>query len=418
MKKNREDGLSPTGVEQIVEACNKLADADRAPTVVRYSLAASCVDTSNIIQNRLRLGRDRILPEYTFLDPRAIGAWDMMSKVDVEPAVWALDYDEAGIDGSGGRPPPNEDSTPNETLGEQAIRLRQLLSLLETLYSGDTILLVFPDGTGPALLSAMIAGIPYNEVHQLEYAPGEVRFDITYESTRALFREKKISSVVGSATSYDDIIQNGRKTLAELKASASDIGQTRYVNLRDKKIEEERLEVEEVVEAKYRRQRLAKLEEENMRKKRQLQYSADNDLSSSSQFLLGVGGMLAAAGAGLAINRNESSSSEVELLVDRTKEETDTRAAMYTSNPEKTVVNGGGTSVFLSTPRPLDPKESAEKAMQEYLDRDDGGADWIRVMADIIQEPDDEEEDTIFATSSTATDKNKQQFWNESEPFQ
>lgn len=44
--------------------------------------------------------------------------------------------------------------------------------MLETQYSGDTVVLVFPDGTGPALLSAMIAGVPFNRVHELEYQPG------------------------------------------------------------------------------------------------------------------------------------------------------------------------------------------------------------------------------------------------------
>ena len=44
-----------------------------------------------------------------------------------------------------------------------------LYIVLETQYSGDDILLIFPDGTSPALLSCMIAGIPYNRVHELEF---------------------------------------------------------------------------------------------------------------------------------------------------------------------------------------------------------------------------------------------------------
>ena len=45
---------------------------------------------------------------------------------------------------------------------------------------------IFPDGTGPALLSCLIAGIPLNRVHELHFAPGEVRTDITYDSVRAM----------------------------------------------------------------------------------------------------------------------------------------------------------------------------------------------------------------------------------------
>jgi hypothetical protein len=63
-----------------------------------------------------------------------------MMTTKIRDAVWAFDHDAAGIDGLGGRPPENEDGTPNETLSDQATRLRQLLSILESQYSGDTIL--------------------------------------------------------------------------------------------------------------------------------------------------------------------------------------------------------------------------------------------------------------------------------------
>jgi hypothetical protein len=56
----------------------------------------------------------------------------------------------------------------------------------ETYNSGDTVLFIFPDGTGPALLSCLIAGIPLNRAHELDFAPGEVRMDMTYDSIRAL----------------------------------------------------------------------------------------------------------------------------------------------------------------------------------------------------------------------------------------
>ena len=50
----------------------------------------------------------------------------------------------------GGRPPPNDDGTPAEILSDQVVRVRQLLSVTETLAAGDVVVLVFPDGTGPA----------------------------------------------------------------------------------------------------------------------------------------------------------------------------------------------------------------------------------------------------------------------------
>lgn len=90
------------------------------------------------------------------MDPRGVGVWDGGSN---EAAIWALDYLEAGVEGrvrqyfsfydtiliafqlltfsvtsrQSGRPPPNDDGTANETLHEQMIRLRQLMSSEYTL---------------------------------------------------------------------------------------------------------------------------------------------------------------------------------------------------------------------------------------------------------------------------------------------
>ena len=93
----------------------------------------------------------------------------MLSYSQTRPAVWALDAMEAGTDGTGGRPPANDDGTPvgacarlcqflilfvaipilsyvshpilryvrqNETLADQAVRLRQVMSSKNTFVWG------------------------------------------------------------------------------------------------------------------------------------------------------------------------------------------------------------------------------------------------------------------------------------------
>jgi broad specificity phosphatase PhoE len=72
-----------------------------------------------------------------------------------------------------------------------AVRLRQLISVLETQYSGDVVLVVAGDGTTLALLSCMMAGIPFDHVHELEYKPGEVRLNVTMDSTLAFWKERQ-----------------------------------------------------------------------------------------------------------------------------------------------------------------------------------------------------------------------------------
>jgi len=110
---NREAALSPTtGIEQMQKAAQQMEQAQRTPGIIKFSLAASCIDSSNVIGNVFNLGRDRIVPEFTFLDPRGIGQWEMFRYSSTKPAVWALDVMEAGAEGTGGRPPANQDGTP------------------------------------------------------------------------------------------------------------------------------------------------------------------------------------------------------------------------------------------------------------------------------------------------------------------
>jgi broad specificity phosphatase PhoE len=96
---NRDSALSDEGISQVEATCQYLKEKDINPTIVMYSLAASSMDTANIIGRELRLGRDRLVPEFTYLDPRAIGMWDCGTLSSTEAAVWAMDNDEAGAYG-------------------------------------------------------------------------------------------------------------------------------------------------------------------------------------------------------------------------------------------------------------------------------------------------------------------------------
>jgi len=176
---SREGALSPLGAEQVQSAINAMESRGINPSVVKYSLATSSMETTEAIASQLFLGRNRLIPEFTFMDPRAVGEWNELSFNTTREAVWAMDNAEAGSLGTGGLPPPTEDGTPHETIADQVIRLRQLISILETQWSGDTILLVFPDGSSPAVLTCLFGGIPLNRAHEIEFSPGEIRFDIT-----------------------------------------------------------------------------------------------------------------------------------------------------------------------------------------------------------------------------------------------
>ena len=236
---NRENALSENGTAQVQAACVNMVERDFNPSVVLYPTAANAIDTADFVASEMRIGRNRVLPEYTNLDGRGIGKFDMNEREAVRSAIWALDA-ESGPEGRDGeRPPATDDGTPNETLANQITRLRQLMAVCETNFSGDDVLFVFPDNTGPALLSCMIAGVPVNRVHELEWSPGEVRYDIGMESTLARLQG-------GPSKEYAETIKRGKIQLANFQKHPE-----LMVNIKEKRLMEEvRAEEERARKAK------------------------------------------------------------------------------------------------------------------------------------------------------------------------
>lgn len=446
---NREDALSPKGHEQVVEACQPLKNEANRPTVVKFGLGAASIDTSDILGYELQLGRDRLIPEYTYLDPRSIGQWDRRSKSEYESAVWALDMD-------GGRPPAHDDGTSDETLQEPMIRLRQLMSVLETHYSGDTILLVFADGTTPAVLSCMMAGIPLAQCHALEFGPGELRQNVNYDSVWSLFRDHKTD------TRYLAKVEEGKATLENIKQTEALVvaAQKREDDAIEQQKQEEKLRVSKQLEEgrKFREQRLRdeeqkrkdlrKIREEQARLAKQMHVdqSSERNLSRES-VLLGVlaTGIVSGVQQGEESSRDHFGTSNVTCNEPRTSLKAATPLALTFANgtnvvgPELTAVvprvrvtmkndtemdhaAGGLRNLDLSAPLvfPRGPTKSrspvsgadkqkstqadwnygtkfkevlespaelaAEEAMEAYLNEDDGEGAWLISLHDILHE--------------------------------
>lgn len=55
--------------------------------------------------------------------------------------------------------PPIDDGTPNESVSDVFVRVTQLMSILETQYSGDTIIIVSPDSDNLTILQAGLVGL-------------------------------------------------------------------------------------------------------------------------------------------------------------------------------------------------------------------------------------------------------------------
>ena len=387
---NREAALSEIGVEQVREACRFLKSTGSAPTVVRYSLAAAAIDSANIVGEELNIGRDRLVPEFNYMDPRAIGMWDMAALNATEEAVWALDADEAGTYGKGGRPPPNEDGTPAETLSDQAVRLTNLMSVLETLYSGDVVLLVFPDGTGPALLSCLMGGINLNRVHELSFRPGELRVDVDYNSINAIASQPPSSS-------YMDILQRGRSELKQLRDNPDILR-----NKKDLKYEEER--EQERIEQEAKREEEAKAKELERQRKREERIQMKNNTSSNNSLgasSLGIAGaVLGGAAFALSVFQSDDEADEIVLggdnVTDTDKDEESSLNSTVLSSDEDTEEIDLTTLPNLTPEWMLEEDNNVPPPIQlSDIDYDEA---WLGTISDIINDSDDED------TSSPALD--------------
>ncbi|XP_022843441.1 uncharacterized protein LOC111366996 [Olea europaea var. sylvestris] len=111
-----------------------------------------------------------IVPEYSFLDARGLGAYEG-KKLDSISEVYASDSLSPNT-----KPPPIDDGTPNESVSDVFVRVTQLMSILETQYSGDTVIIVSPDSDNLTVLQAGLVGLDLRRHRDLAFVPGEVRF--------------------------------------------------------------------------------------------------------------------------------------------------------------------------------------------------------------------------------------------------
>lgn len=338
---------------------------------------------------------------------------------------------------------------------------------METQYSGDTVILVFPDGTGPALLSCMIAGIPYNRVHELHYRPGEIRLNVNQKTTRDLFNSGQVLP-----ENYKERLAEGRQELKRLRS----IKPEDIVNVRDERAEKDRLEMEagaieraKKKEAKDKQDELARQARarqiEQEREKRLQQKASSGDVNDSaaidSSTMIAASAAVGSLGAAALIVGDDKDEKSTDIInatasdcdshtgptdiaieerpvVDILDAPLSTDADLSPSivlpfgggsnnvtdghgdddeyfpstvirqdrvkelvpvggleeNATETMrVNGDRRATFPPPRKEQDRVKAAEDAMKEYMERDDGGSDWLLLMSDLMLEPDEDDKD-------------------------
>lgn len=165
-------GLTPSGVEQAIRASKALiSEGVGSDTWLWPSVTTSAFETAEIVAYNLKVRREQIVPEFSFLDARGVGAMEGGRLADIRRVV--AEHDQVD---SNWRPVPGEDGTPNDSTEDVFVRVRQLLSKLETQYFGEDIVILSPDSDPLSVLQAALVGQDLREHHKYEYQPGEVRF--------------------------------------------------------------------------------------------------------------------------------------------------------------------------------------------------------------------------------------------------
>ncbi|GLU20704.1 hypothetical protein SLE2022_368880 [Rubroshorea leprosula] len=171
-KTSVDSGLSEKGKKQTVRAALELQgmEACERNCWIWPSITQRAYQAAEIIASVNGVSRSYIVPEYSFLDARGLGAFEG-KKLEAVSEVYASDSISPTI-----KPPPTDDGTPNESVSDVFVRVTQLMSILETQYSEDTIVIVSPDSDNLTILQAGLVGLDLRRHNDLSFAPGEVRF--------------------------------------------------------------------------------------------------------------------------------------------------------------------------------------------------------------------------------------------------
>lgn len=187
-KTSVDNGLSENGKRQTVKAALALKGmgACEGSCWIWPSITQRAYQAAEVIASLNKMDRSHIVPEYSFLDARGLGAYEGKALESIAE-VYASDSLSPSM-----KPPPIDDGTPNESVEDVFVRVTQLMSILETQYSGDTVIIVSPDSDNLTILQAGLVGLDLRRHTDLSFSPGEVRL----VDAKAIPEYKKPASAV------------------------------------------------------------------------------------------------------------------------------------------------------------------------------------------------------------------------------
>lgn len=153
VKKLRQDNaLTLRGREDAKGMAKQLSTIGFSPTFIWTSNTERAYETAVVIARELQLGQNRIIPEYSFLDARSAGIFEDRDA----DATWKIIHEMDEKEGVLWKPPKNSDGTPNESVTDVLVRGNQLVSTIESMHSGENVLIISPDSENLSILEAAL----------------------------------------------------------------------------------------------------------------------------------------------------------------------------------------------------------------------------------------------------------------------
>lgn len=158
-------------MQQAIHAADALRNEDiEYDAWIWSAIATNSMETAEVLAYELNIRRERVVPEFSFLDARGLGALDGRPQSEVQRLLADMDHKDVTM-----KPMPNDDGTPNDSASDVFVRVRQLLSKLETQYFGERIVIIAPDSEPLTVLQSALTGLDLSDHYTLHFAPGELR---------------------------------------------------------------------------------------------------------------------------------------------------------------------------------------------------------------------------------------------------
>ena len=237
----------------------------------------------------------------------------------------------------------------------------------------------------------MIAGMPVNRVHELEWSPGEVRYNIDMENTLDRLRG-------GPGKVYLDTIQQGKIQLANFQKHPE-----LMVNIKEKRLMEEMEAEEDRVRKAKEAEKARRAEQEgkkaatSFREPRAVtRGDSEGDLSDFMPLgVLGLAGAMATFNGGKdekdendqkkdsiadrqVVAKDEGLSSELKVMEDLIDRHPIAIPEMSSDSFE--------ALMKIEQQTEEEKLALAAAAMEEYMEKDDGGDAWLQSVASIMEE--------------------------------